>query len=118
MPCIGSRPLWQLADDNQITVVTSELALLETLVQPIRNNDRILIDAYETLLTATELESVPITTSILRKSATLRASQNFKTPDAIHAATAKLSNCNFFLTNDPDFRRLIDIQVMVLSELV
>ena len=47
--------LWQSLKSGEIEVVTSELTLLETLVQPIRQNNQILISAYETLLTKTEI---------------------------------------------------------------
>lgn len=42
--------LWQSLKTNEIEVYTSELTLLETLVQPIRKNNQTLISAYETLL--------------------------------------------------------------------
>ncbi len=47
--------LWQSLKSGEIEVVISELTLLETLVQPIRQNNQILISAYETLLTKTEI---------------------------------------------------------------
>ena len=47
--------LWQSLKSGEIEVVTSELTLLETLVQPIRQNNQILISANETLLTKTEI---------------------------------------------------------------
>ena len=39
--------LWVSAQAREIEVVTSELTLLETLVQPIRENNQTLISAYE-----------------------------------------------------------------------
>jgi len=92
--------------------------LLETLVQPIRQNNQILIAAYETLLTRTEIELFPITLDVLRESAKLRAAENLKTPDAIHAATAKAANCNYLLTNDAAFNRLQNLKIIVLSDLL
>jgi predicted nucleic acid-binding protein len=92
--------------------------LLETLVQPIRQNNQILISAYETLLTKTEIELYPITLDILRESANLRAAENLKTPDAIHAATARAANCQYLLTNDPAFKRVQNLDVVVLSDLL
>lgn len=98
--------------------MTSELTLLETLVQPVRQNNQTLISSYENLLTKTEIELAPITADILRSAATLRARQNFKTPDAIHSATAYASNCDFFVTNDDGFKRLANIEVIILSDLL
>jgi len=110
--------LWQSLKSGDIEVVTSELTLLETLVQPIRQNNKILIAAYETLLTQTEIELFPINLDVLRESANLRAADNLKTPDAIHAATAAAANCTYLLTNDPIFRRVQNMNVIVLSDLI
>lgn len=112
------QPLWALLENGEIEVVTSELSVLETLVLPLRNQNADLITGYETLLTASKVELMSITVSILRTAALLRATQNFKTPDAIHAATATLSNCDYLVSNDTGFRRLTTIDVIVLSDLI
>jgi len=110
--------LWQSLKSGEIEVVTSELTLLETLVQPIRQNNQILISAYETVLTKTEIELFSITLDILRESANLRAAENLKTPDAIHATTATASSCQYLLTNDAAFKRVQSLNVVVLSDLL
>ena len=110
--------LWQTAAADSIQIFTSELALLETLVMPIRQNSQTLITTYETLLTKTDITLCPITTDILRASAALRATQNFKTPDAIHSATALAANCDYIVANDAGFRRLANIGVVILSDLL
>ena len=69
-------------------------------------------------MTRTEFILYPITIDVLREAAKLRAGQNFKTPDAIHIATAILSGCDHFLTNDDGFRRLAGIEVIVMSDLL
>ena len=112
------RTLWQTAKSKEVEIVTSELTLLETLVQPIREDHQNLIAAYETLLTKTDIGLYPITLEILRASAKLRATHNFKTPDAIHSATALTSNCNYLIANDAGFRRLANIDVIILSDLL
>lgn len=110
--------LWQSLKANEIEVYTSELTLLETLVQPIKQNNQILVSAYESLLTNTDIRLLPIILDVLRESADLRAAKNLKTPDAIHAATAFSANCEYFVTNDDGFKRLSNINVIILSELI
>ena len=112
------KPLWDSLKNGEIEVVTSELSVLETLVVPIRNENADLTAGYETLLTASYVELIPITIPILRTAAKLRAEQNLKTPDAIHAATASLSNCDHLVSNDSGFRRITGINVVVLSDLI
>jgi predicted nucleic acid-binding protein len=111
-------PLWQSLKTNEIEVFTSELTLLETLVQPIKLNNQTLVFAYQTLLTQTDIRLLPITLDVLIKSAEMRANQNFKTPDAIHASTAISANCDYFITNDNGFKRLSNINVIVLADLI
>lgn len=109
---------WATAKSGEISVVTSELTLLEVLVKPISLGRQLLIDAYDKLLLKSDVRLLPIDSAILREAARLRATQNFKTPDAIHAATASLSNCGYLISNDLTFRRLADVQVVILSDLI
>ena len=112
------RGLWNSVEARDVEVVTSELSLLETLVHPFRKNDAELISAYETLLTDSDVHLVPITMAILRAAISFRAEQNLKTPDAIHAATAALSNCDYLVSNDTDFSRVTTLNVIILSDLI
>jgi predicted nucleic acid-binding protein len=41
-----------------------------------------------------------------------------KTPDALHVATALVHRCNLFVTNDKDLRKIAELNITVLSELV
>lgn len=102
---------------DELEVVTSELTLLETLVQPLRKSDEDLVALYESILTNSSIVLYPITQEILRFSADLRAVQNFKTPDAIHIATAILTDCGYFVTNDTEFKRVSDISVVIVDEI-
>lgn len=110
--------LWNALKEGEIEVFTSEFTLLETLVQPIRQNNQLLIAAYETLLTKTDVKLEPINLTVLRQAADLRAAQNLKTPDAVHASTAIAANCSYFVTNDDGFKRLSNFNVIVLNEMI
>jgi len=110
--------VWQQVEAGDIGVVTSELSLLEALVHPVRDDDDDQISAYETVLSASEMQLMPITTEVLRMAVNFRVNQNFKTPDAIHAATAFLSGSSHLFTNDQTFRRLENIDVIILSDLL
>lgn len=88
------------------------------MVQPIRNNDLRLVDTYNELLTNGEVSLIAITSLTLRTAAELRAHHNLKTPDAIHAATAISSGCDYLIANDNTFRRLDGLEVIILSDLL
>lgn len=112
------RPLWLKFQSEEIELISSELILMETLVLPLRNEDALLINAYEELLLSEPMQLVPINQSILRQAANLRAANSLKTPDAIHAATAMSVNCDLFITNDNGFRNLAELPVVILSEVL
>ncbi|MFH0939479.1 MAG: PIN domain-containing protein [Planctomycetota bacterium] len=60
----------------------------------------------------------PITLSILEHAASLRAATGLKAPDAIHAATALTQGEIIFVTNDQSFKRVPNLSVIVLQEML
>jgi predicted nucleic acid-binding protein len=110
---------WQDIRMQGLSVLTSELTLLETLVKPIRNGDQVLETAFRTvLLTSPDVQLAPIARDIVERATHIRAIAGLKTPDAIHAATALELGCGLFLTNDAAFRRVSGLIVTVLSDLL
>lgn len=115
------QPLWAEFQAGEVEIVSSELTLMEVmevLVVPIRNGNSFLITDYEQLLLSSRMQLIPISQFILRQAATLRATNNIKTPDAIHAVTALSTNCAQFITNDRGFRNVANLPVVVLSEVL
>ncbi len=112
------EPMWLSLQAGEIEIISSELIFIETLVIPLRNTDTFLINAYEQLLFSSEMQLIPISKSVLRQAATLRANTNLKTPDAIHAATAISVNGTQFITNDKGFRNVSGLPVVVLNEVL
>lgn len=110
--------VWLAAQAKTIEVVSSELALLETLVLPLKNGDKTLEQAYELALLGTDMRLLPITQLILRRAAHLRATTKLKTPDALHAATALEAGCVLFVTNDRGFRGVPNLPWMILDDLL
>lgn len=112
------QPLWTKFQAQEIELISSELILMEVLVVPLRNHNNSLVTDYEQLLLNSEMQLIPIDCSILRQAASLRATTNLKTPDAIHATTAISVNCDLFITNDKGFRNLSNLPVVILSEVL
>ena len=52
------------------------------------------------------------------ESARLRATHNLKIPDAIQLATGLINGAEAFITNDVSFKRISQIKVIVLHELI
>lgn len=113
------QPMWAAAKAGQFAIIGSELLLLETLVKPFQTGDTTLEKSFrDLLLNATEVRLVPMSVTVLESAARLRAQLGFKTPDAIHAATALAAGCALFATNDKGFRRVSGLAVAVLSECI
>jgi predicted nucleic acid-binding protein len=112
------QPLWVAARAITLEIVSSELALMETLIGPLKTGDKLLQNTYELALLGTEMRLLPITQQILRDAAQLRATTKLKTPDALHAATARQAGCVLFVTNDPDFRGVASFPVVILDDLL
>ena len=108
--------VWTDSKAGAVQLVTSELALLETLVGPFKSGDTRLAATYEQLLQSTEIRLEPITPQILKDAARLRAQTGLKAPDAIHAATAIALNCAAFLGNDYDLRKVTGLGALILDE--
>lgn len=100
-------PCWDTASPQTFQIMTSELAVMEALVRPLKTQDTVLEASFrDLLLNSSDVKLFPITLPILERAARLRATTGgMKTPDAIHAATALDAGAAQFLTNDAGFRR-------------
>lgn len=110
------QPAWLAAKVGVVEIVSSDLVLMETLVGPLKSGDAVLATAYERLFQQAQTRLLPITHAVLRAAAELRATTRLKTPDAIHAATARQAGCALFVTNDVGFRRLAGLPVAILDD--
>ena len=60
---------------------------------------------------------IPAVLQVLIEAAQPRAIVNIKLPDAIHAATALLTQCSTFLGNDQRFQSVPSLTVILLSQI-
>jgi predicted nucleic acid-binding protein len=109
-------PVWQAGKARAARLISSELLIIETLTGPLKQGDRALIDAYEQVLAGSDIELLPVSATVLKQGATLRATYGLKTPHAIHAATALQAGCSMFITNDAGFRRVLGLAPTLLSD--
>lgn len=110
--------LFQSVEQGNLSVVTSELSLAEALVKPFKNQDLAQQKTYKQFISNSQnLTVIPVSRQVLIEAAQLRASINIKLPDAIHAATALLTQCSTFLTNDQRFQNVPGLTVILLSQI-
>ena len=111
-------PVWQQAEAGRFIIVSSELAISETLAKPIRDGDARLEALFRALFQRRDVDLIPATRELWEDTARVRAETGLKTPDALHAATALHAGCTAFITNDVDFRRVQGLPVLILGDLV
>jgi predicted nucleic acid-binding protein len=109
---------FQEVQKGEIAVVTSTMALLETLVMPFRHGNVDLADQYRRILLKTEgHRTFRLSPIIAEEAARLRAFHNISTPDSIQIATAIYGGASAFLTNDTNLPSLPDLKILVLEDL-
>lgn len=98
---------------------TSTITMLELLVHPYRNSDEDRVNAFYALLsTYPHLEWIDTTLGIADRAAQLRADYGLRTPDAVQAASALALPATGFISNDPAFKRIKELDVVILEDLL
>jgi len=91
----------------------------EVLVKPLRVGDRAAAAEYRRLLTAfPNLRLLDVTQGIAESAARIRAAHGLALPDAVQIATALAAGATGFISNDADFKRVKEIEVLLLDEVV
>ena len=112
------EPMWQEAQDGNLTIVSSPVLVIEALVKPLREGNAEIEMQYRELFSSNAVRLLDASCQVFEDAARLRASTGLKAPDALHAATALRAGCALFITNDTDFRRVEGLPVVVLSDLL
>lgn len=111
------KPIFKEIEKGNIQAITTNITLLEVLVQPYRFGDEKLAQRYRNILLNSEgLTTLTITHEITENAAKLRAKYLIRTPDAIQIATAVITNADAFLTNDEALKKITEVNVFCLND--
>lgn len=112
--------LFDTIDSGASTGITSVLTLQEVLVKPLREGMQDIADQYrEVLKNSINITLANIDETVCENAANLRAKYKWlRTPDALQVATALTNNADVIVTNDDKWKRLTEIQIIVLQDLV
>lgn len=99
----------------QAAIVTSHLTRLECRTKPLRDKNNSLLSRYEAFFSAQRFRLIDISAAIIDRATHLRASYGFKTPDALHLATAIVENADVVLTGDRELEKCRDVRIEVIS---
>lgn len=107
---------WQMGKPRG---VTSVITITEVLVKPIRDGNRQVAEEYRRLLSSyPHLNIVEIDQPMARRAADLRAKHGIRTPDALQIAAALSRGATGFVTNDEAVKRVQEIEVLLLDEVI
>jgi predicted nucleic acid-binding protein len=96
------------------SLITSRLARLECRTKPLKIGDMDTLQLFETFFNGIEVYITELTSAVVEKATDLRAKFSFKTPDALHLASAIQFGATVFLTGDKELARCTEVPVEVL----
>jgi predicted nucleic acid-binding protein len=96
-----AKYLLEQIEAGEIKGVACDLVLAELMVKPLRQGKPEIAEEYATDLPQfPNLSFRPVTREVAIAAARLRGSKNIGLIDALHLATARLAECDAFVTND------------------
>ena len=111
--------LFKSIENGNTTANCSTLVLSEVLVLPYKLGKYDIAKEYEFLIkTFPNINLIPVSSDIAARSAIIRSKYNLPTPDSIHLANALTARCSLFITNDSKLKKIDDIEVICLEELI
>lgn len=113
------RTIFQTVEHRKIKVVTSPVTLAEGLVYPIQTGNLRLQSAFRSIiLYDPNTRFQVINLAIGERAALLRANYHLKIADSLQLATAIETKCDIFLTNDLQLKRVQEISVICIDDLL
>ena len=101
---------------NNVDIVTSTITYQEYCVMPYRTGENNMIINFNRLINVLKIKIFDISIEIANDAAMLRAKYSgIKSMDAIQLATAIVSECDVFYTNDKQLLQVKELNVEVLE---
>ena len=103
---------------NNVMFTTSTITNIEYLVIPYRIQDYQKIIEFERFKKTLKMRVIAADDAITKQAAQIRAKYSgIKSMDALQLASAIMSGCDVFLTNDKQLRQIEEIQVLLVDDL-
>ena len=102
---------------NNVQFFTSTVTNMEFLVQPIKQNNKQVIDDFTRFKNLLNIKTISVNDDIAIAAAKIRAKyESIKGMDALHLASAIQNKCTIFLTNDKQLKQVTEIQCVLMDE--
>lgn len=103
---------------NNIQIVTSAITIEEYLVFPYASGKIELVDNFKRFIEYMHIEIVKIDADIAEQAAKIRGEfKSFKAMDSLQLASAIVSGCDAFFTNDKQLRQERKMPCMTMDDL-
>jgi len=114
------RPVFEAAKSGRVAAITSELTLGEVLAPPAPGRGGLSLGDkqrgyYELMVFGGVVQLVPVTRTVIEETPKPRSGCSMRLVDALHLATAVLSNCKFFVSRDSDFAGKIPPEIALVN---
>ncbi len=118
----AAATLFQATEEGRCRIITSVVSLLEVLVIPKRQHEKLLCQRYREIFAFfPNLSLVAVDTDIVEIASDIRAEYaeyNVRTPDAIQLATAIHAGADAFISADRYLAKFPGIRVLTLQQAV
>ena len=102
--------------ENKADFIASDITTAESLVHAYRYEKTDWLNNFESLMKILDVRILHTTGEIARNAAQISAKFNFELPDSIQLATAVLSDCKIFLTNDKRLKKFDEVQCLLVDD--
>ena len=107
----------ELLPVGRIEAIATTLVITEILTKPYSHNRQdLVLDYRDLILGLSNFSMFAPDEQICDNAAQIRSRYGFKTPDAIHLATAIEENASVIVGNDRQWKRIKEIAVLVLDD--
>lgn len=111
------KRIFVFLNENNADFISSDVVTAESLVHAYRYNRTDWLNNFHGLMNLLNVEIIHTSEKIAKKTSQIRAKyRSFETPDAFNLATAVLSDCDIFLTNDKRLRQFDEIKIITVDD--
>ena len=104
--------------EKNCQIVVSMITYIEISTLPVKLGNLKLAAKYREYFTnSNNLTLYPVNLLISEKTISYRAKYNLKTPDAIQLATAEICGADYVLSNDKDWSKINEVNVILIEDL-
>lgn len=114
----GKKMTRFMDDYAEASFVTSMVTVAEYLTGSFRNSDGDKETAFKDLIYDYKFEVISVDWEVAEEAARIRGRyKGFKTMDALQLASAKLSGCDIFISNDKQLKQYDEVKVFIVDEM-